>query len=257
MTLKTLIADDEPLARERLRHLLAKDAEITVVKECRNGREVIAALKESAIDLVFLDIEMPGTNGFDVLERIGPGKMPAVIFVTAHDSYAVKAFEVHALDYLMKPVEPARLLASLQELKERIRAKAQVSMETKLQALLEKIGHDVGAHGKYDERLVVPNGIKQSLVKVSDVDWIEAADYCAVLHVGAKSYALRQTIKQLAYRLDPKKFVRIHRSAIVNVDRVKEIIREGSAEIWVVLSLGQRIKMSHVGRRALLQQMHS
>ena len=257
MKLRTLIADDEPLARERLRRLLANDSEIGVVKECRNGREVITALKESSIDLVLLDIEMPGTNGFDVIERIGPAKMPAVIFVTAHDSYAVRAFEFHALDYLMKPVEPARLEGSLREVKERIRAKAQLSVEAKLQALLEKMDHDAGGREKYDERLVVPNGIKQSFVKVTDIDWIEAADYCAVLHVGVKSYALRQTIKQLAYRLDPKKFVRIHRSAIVNVDRVKEIIREGSAEVWAVLSAGQRIKMSHDGRRALLQQMHS
>jgi len=254
---RTVIADDEPLARERLRRLLVGDKEIDVVKECRNGREVIAALKQAPVDLVLLDIEMPGTNGFGVIEQIGVGKMPAVIFVTAHDSYAVKAFEVQAIDYLMKPVEPARLQAALRLVKERIRARVDESMQARLRALLEKLESDGGSLGKYDHRLLVPNGVRQSLIKVNDIDWIEAADYYAVLHVGSRSYTLRQTIKELAQRLDPKSFVRIHRSAIVNVDHVKEIIREAKAENWAVLLTGQRIKMSKMGRRLLMHRSRS
>ena len=257
MKLRTLIADDEPLARERLRRLLATDREVTVVKECRNGREVITALKQTPVDLVLLDIEMPGTNGFGVIEQIGVEKMPAVIFVTAHDSYAVKAFEVHALDYLMKPIEPVRLDTALRQVKARMRSQPDGTMEARLRAVLEKLESDVVSNKKYDQRLLVPNGIRQILVNVDEIDWIEAADYCAVLHVGSKSYTLRQTIKQLAHKLDPQKFVRIHRSAIVNIGRVKEIIRESRAENWAVLSGGQRIQMSKNGRRTILRQTRS
>ncbi|MBV9482363.1 MAG: response regulator transcription factor [Acidobacteria bacterium] len=254
MKFRALIADDEPLARARLRRMLATDAEITVVKECRNGREVIAAVKQMPIDLLLLDIEMPGMNGFGVIEQIGVEEMPAVIFVTAHDSYALKAFDVHAVDYLMKPVEPARLQAALRQVKDRIRSQADGTMAVQLRALLERFESDAVSHQKYNELLLVPNGIRQTFVKTDEIDWIEAADYCVVLHVGSKSYTLRQTIKQLARQLDPTKFVRVHRSIVVNVGRVKEIIRESNAENWAVLSGGQRIKMSKGGRRTILQQ---
>lgn len=257
MNLRTLIADDEPLARERLRRMLATDAEITVVEECRNGREVSAALKQMPVDLVLMDIEMPGTNGFGVIEQIGVEKMPAVIFVTAHDSYAVKAFEIHALDYLMKPVEPARLQAALRQVKGRIRSQADGTVEMRLRALLEKLEGYAVSQRTDGERLLIPNGIRQTFVKIDEIDWIEAADYCVVLHVGSRSYTLRQTIKQLARQLDSKKFVRIHRSAIVNVGRVKEITRESSAENWAALSGGQRIKMSNRGRHMILQHTRS
>ena len=255
MKLKTLIADDEPLARERLRRLLARDNEIEVVKECRNGREVITALKQTPVDLVLLDIEMPGTNGFGVIQQIGVAKMPAVIFVTAHDSYALKAFEVHALDYLMKPIEPTRLQAALRQVKERFHSQTNGSIEASLRALLDKFEGD--ALLRKSERLLVPSGMRQTFVKIADIDWIEAADYCSVLHVGSKSFTLHQTIKQLARKLDSQRFVRIHRSAMVNVGRVREIIREGIAENWVVLSGGQRVKISKAGRRLLLNQTRS
>lgn len=254
MKFRTLIVDDEPLARERLRRLLGPDEEIEVVKECRNGREAITALEQTSVDLVLLDIEMPGMNGFAVIKEVGVEEMPAVIFVTAHDSYAVRAFEVQALDYLMKPVDPARLREALRQVKGRIRAEARGTTETRLHALLEKLEGHVASIEAYGEHLLVPNGIRQTWVQIDQIDWVEAADYYAVLHVGSKSYTLRQTIKQLARQLDPKRFARIHRSAIVNLRRVKEILHEGDAENWVILSDGQRIRMSKSGRRTMLQR---
>jgi two-component system, LytTR family, response regulator len=252
MKLKTLIADDEPLARERLRFLLADDPEIEIVEECRNGREVVAALKSSTVDLVFLDIQMPGNSGFEVIERVGPAHMPMTVFVTAYTAYAVRAFEVHALDYLTKPVEPERLQTALAHVKERIAGKAALSTQTQLAGLLEGLRRTGTECASYPQRLLIPDGAKDSFVNVSDIEWIEAADYYARLHVGAKTFMLRETIKQLSSSLDPKRFVRIHRSAIVNVDHVREILREGRTEGWIVLSSGQRIKMSKSGWQSLL-----
>lgn len=257
MKFRALIVDDEPLARERLRRLLTADAEIELARECRNGREAITAIRQTPVDLVLLDIEMPGINGFAVIREIGAEQMPAVIFVTAHDSYAVKAFEVHALDYLMKPVEPARLQEAVSRAKSRLRSGTSGATEGQLRTLLEKLRSRTVPQKSYGERLLVPNGIRQVFVRVDEIDWIEAADYYAVLHVGSKSYALRQSIKLLAEQLDPKRFVRIHRSAIVNLSRVKEIIHESVAENWAVLSTGQRVKMSQSGRRLLLQRSDS
>lgn len=256
MKLKTLIADDEPLARERLRALLAYDTEIEIVAECRNSREVVAAVKSQPIDLAFLDIEMPGTNGFDVIEQVGTAKMPHTIFVTAHNNYAVKAFEVHALDYLMKPLDRSRLHDALARVKERIAANGARTIHAQLSGLLETMsGGTPGA--KYAARLVIPSGSKDVFVKTADIEWIEAADYYALLHVGGKTFTFRETIKQLASSLDPTRFVRVHRSAIVNIEHVKEIGRDGRAENWVVLCNGERIKMSPAGRKMLLDRTRS
>jgi two-component system, LytTR family, response regulator len=252
MKLKTLIADDEPLARERLRFLLSGDEEICVVGECRNGREVVAALKETRIDVLFLDIQMPRRGGFEVIEQVGPAHMPVTVFVTAHNQYALKAFEVHALDYLTKPVEPERLQATLARVKERVASSAALSNQQQLRSVLDSLGNGTGAREEYPRRLLVPGGRKDSFVNVDEIEWIEAADYYCCLHVGAKSLMLRETIKQLAETLDPQKFVRIHRSIIVNVERVQEIFREGRSEGSVSLTNGQRLKMSKAGWQQLL-----
>ena len=251
MKLKTIIADDEPLARERLRFLLSSDDEICVVGECRNGRETVAALKERRIDVLFLDIQMPGRGGFEVLEQVGPAHMPVTVFVTAHNHYAVKAFDVHALDYLTKPVEPERLQATLERVKERVASSAALSNQEQLKSVLESLGNGV-VRKEYPKRLLVPGGRKDSFVDVNEIDWIEAADYYCCLHVGAKNFMLRETIKQLAETLDPEKFVRIHRSVIVNVEKVQEIFREGRSEGSVSLANGQRLKMSKAGWQHLL-----
>ena len=252
MTLKALIADDEPLARERLRFLLSGQEGVEIAGECRNGREVIAALKETRFDVLFLDIQMPGIDGFEVIEQIGSANMPVTVFVTAHNQYAVQAFKIHALDYLTKPVEPERLQATLARVKERIASQAALMTQEQLKSVLTSLQHGGAARQEFSKRLLVHNGAKDSFVNVNDIEWIEAADYYACLHVGTKSFMFRETIKQLSRTLDPERFVRIHRSIIVNVDQVREIFREGQSEGSVVLTNGQRLKMSKAGWQSLL-----
>lgn len=257
MKLKALIADDEPLARERLRLLLAGDPEIEVVQECRNGKEVMAALKDAAFDVLFLDIEMPGKNGFDIVEHLGSSRMPATVFVTAHHQHAVKAFDVCALDYLTKPVEPERLKATLGRVKERIASQGALLTQEHLKSLLAALHEGTREKKEFPQRLIVPNGAKDSFVNVDEIEWIEAADYYACLHVGSRRLMLRETIKQLAETLDPAKFVRVHRSAIVNVAEVREILREGRSEGWVLLANGHRLRMSKAGWDALVAATRS
>jgi len=258
MRLRTLIADDEPLARERLRFLLSGDNEIEIIGECRNGREVLATVREKSTDVLFLDIQMPVRDGFEVIEQIGPANMPLVVFVTAHNHYALKAFAVHALDYLTKPIEPERLRQTLSHVKERIASKSALVAQEQLKAILESI-HSLPAQGNriYTKRLLVHNGNKDVLVPLDDIEWIEAADYYSCLHIGSKNYLLREPIKQLAETLDPGKFVRVHRSIIVNIAQVREIIREGRGEGAVVLHSGQRLKMSQAGWRTLVAATRS
>ena len=252
MTLKVLIADDEPLARERLRLLLSNEAEFVVAAECRNGKEVIAAIEASEYDVLFLDIQMPGSNGFEIFEQVGAAKMPITVFVTAHNEFAIQAFEVNALDYLTKPVELPRLQTSLARVREKVSARLiarDASQWTSALSALEKV---LGTQTEYPLRLLVPHGKKEVFVNVADIDWIEAADYYASLHVGTRSYMIREPIKVLARRLDPQQFVRIHRSIIVNVARISEIFREGRSEGAVVLITGERLRMSRAGWQALL-----
>jgi len=230
MRLKALIADDEPLARERLRFLLSSDDEIEIAGECRNGKEVVTALKQIDIDVLFLDIQMPGRGGFEVFD----------------------AFEVRALDYLTKPIEPERLQATLVRVKERIASNAALLTQEQLKSVLASLENGRAPRKDYPKRLLVHNGTKDHFVNVNDIEWIEAADYYSCLHVGTKSFMLRETIKQLANTLDPEKFVRVHRSIIVNVDQVREIVREGQSEGSIVLMNGQRLKMSKAGWQNLL-----
>jgi two-component system, LytTR family, response regulator len=186
MKLNALIADDEPLARERLRFLLSVDQEIAVTRECRNGREVVAALRENRYDVLFLDIQMPGVSGFDIIEQVGMAYMPITVFVTAHNDYAVKAFDVHALDYLTKPVEPERLKAALVRVKEQIASQAALITQEQLKSVLAALRPGDAALREYPRRLVVPNGTRDSFVNVDDIEWVEAADYYSCLHVGTK-----------------------------------------------------------------------
>lgn len=252
MRLRALIADDEPLARERLSFLLSEDQEVEIAGECRNGREVVAALKENQYDVLFLDIQMPGMGGFEIIEQVGNAHMPVTVFVTAHNHYALQAFEVHALDYLTKPLEPERLKATLLRVKERIASQAALVTQEQLKSMLAALNDGTVERREYPKRLVIPNGLKDSFVNVDDIEWIEAADYYSCIHVGPKSFMLREPIKELANTLSPKKFVRVHRSAIVNIDRVREILREGRNEGWVLLASGHRLKMSKTGWQNLL-----
>jgi two-component system LytT family response regulator len=251
MRLRALIADDEPLARERLRFLLAGDDEIEVAGECRNGSEVLASLKSQQVDVLFLDIQMPGRGGFEVIEQMGATQMPVTVFVTAHNQHALQAFEVHALDYLTKPVEPERLKATLARARERIASNTALLNQERLKQVLAEVGMR-GIGKEYPKRLLVPNGTKDTVVNIQEIEWIEAADYYSCLHVGTKSFMLRETVKQLANTLDPNRFVRIHRSTIVNMDYVREVAREGRSEGSVILTRGQRLKMSKTGWQNLV-----
>ncbi len=256
MKLRALIADDEPLARERLCLLLADDEDMIIAAECRNGREVIAALQQSKFDVVFLDIRMPGGNGFEVMEQVGIANMPTTVFVTAHNEFAIRAFEVNALDYLTKPVEFLRLKTTLSRVKERAAMRSSTEERNRLQAAFSNLEKLLGSRMEYPLRFLLPHGNKEVFVSVDDIDWIEAADYYASLHVGAKTYMIREPIKNLAQTLDPRMFVRIHRSIIVNVSRVAEIFREGRSEGAVILVNGERLRMSKAGWHSLLAISH-
>src|SRR5579862_1563333 len=210
MKLRALIADDEPLARERLRFLLSADEEIEVAGECRTGREVVTALKDSRFDVLFLDIQMPGGSGFEIIEQVGVANMPVTVFVTAHNHYALQAFDVHALDYLTKPVEPERLRAALQRVKERVASQAALMTHEQLKSVLAALSATAPARADFPRRLLVHNGAKDLFVNVEEIEWIEAADYYSCLHLGPRSFMLRETIKQLAGTLDPRRFVRVH-----------------------------------------------
>jgi two-component system LytT family response regulator len=216
----------------------------------------LAALRETRYDVLFLDIQMPGASGFEVVEQVGLAHMPITVFVTAHNHYAVKAFEVHALDYLTKPVEAGRLKTAIICVKEQIASKAALMTQEQLKSVLAALRGEDARVRDYPRRLVVPNGTRDSFVNVDEIEWVEAADYYSCLHVGTKNLMLREPLKQLAETLDPRKFVRIHRSAIVNIGHVREILREGRSEGWVLLSNGHRLKMSKAGWQALLAADH-
>lgn len=219
MSIRAAIVDDEPLARQRIRALLAEVAGVDVVAECANGREAIDALEASPADVLFLDIQMPEIDGFDVLEAIGVGRVPVVVFVTAYDEFALRAFEAHALDYLLKPFDDDRFKVTVQRARERLREQRGGEVHRRLQALLENVR---GGQG-YLRRLVVPAGDRRILVRTEHIDWIEAERNYVRLHVGANAYLLRENLTRIGAALDPATFCRIHRSTIVNIDRIESV----------------------------------
>jgi two-component system LytT family response regulator len=214
MSIRALIVDDEKLARTRMIRLLSVDPDMEVCGECRNSREAEEFLKASPVDVVFLDIQMPGENGFDLIRKIGVRQMPVTVFVTAHGHYAVKAFEVHALDYLTKPVEEERLALTIDHVKERIASRKNGLAEEMLRTMLERLGSALKPPVTYVKRLLVPDGAKTIFLDVEKIEWIEAADYCVSIHSGQREFILRESMKELARTLDPVRFVRIHRSSI-------------------------------------------
>jgi two-component system LytT family response regulator len=251
MNVRALVVDDEALARTRMTRLLSADPEVEVCGECRNSRQAASFLTTNQVDAVFLDIQMPGESGFDLIEKLGAQKMPITVFVTAHDSYAIKAFEVHAIDYLTKPIEEERLLRTVQRVKERMALKAGGLAEETLRSLLVKLGPSA-ATVMYRSRLLLPDGPKTVFLDVDKIEWIEAADYYVSIHVGQKEYLLRESMKQLSSTLDPRKFIRIHRSIIANLGCIREVIREGRGDGSVMLSNGRRLRMSDAGWKAVL-----
>jgi two-component system, LytTR family, response regulator len=252
--IRTLIVDDEPLARRNLRLLLEKDPQIEILDECRNGREAVKSIEQHAPDLVFLDIQMPEMDGFDVLEQVGAEGMSAVVFVTAFDQYALKAFEVHALDYLLKPYDDNRFSQALKRAKSQLESREINKVSKRLLALLEEREslREVGSRKPtYLKRLMVKLTNRVVLLKVEEIDWIEADGNYAKLHIGAKSHLLREKMHDLEKQLDPDKFVRIHRSIIVNLNRIKELQPHFNGDYIVVLDSGRQLRLSRSRREQL------
>ena len=227
--IRSIVVDDEPLARSSVIALLRRDPQVEIVAECGSGADAISAIDRLQPDLVFLDIQMPECTGFDVLERLGPRLASEIVFVTAHDVYALQAFEAGALDYLLKPFADERFDVTLRRIKSRI----------VLRDLLT------------DRRLFVRNAGRISLVRIDDIDWIEAADYYACLHVGAASHLIRKTIMQLEHELDSSTFVRIHRSSIVNIRRIETLALNEGGEYDVILQDGHKLRLSRGYRQRL------
>jgi two-component system, LytTR family, response regulator len=233
---RTIIVDDEPLARRGIRAQL-EESDFEIVSECRNGLEAVTAIQKEAPDLVFLDVQMPELDGFGVLEALGPECLPAIIFVTAYDRYALQAFEVHALDYILKPIDPERFTRTLERARLQIEQKDIRELNRRLQNLLD----DLKVGSKYAERLVIKGGGRIVFLNVSEIDWIEAADNYVRLHTGRESHLMRETLSNLEKRLDPIRFARVHRSTIVNVQRIKELHPLFRGEYEIVLKDGTRV----------------
>ncbi len=256
----TIIVDDEQLARRGLKTLVERHHDFAVVASCANGREAIARITELKPDLVLLDIQMPEITGFDVLERLPRDVLPVVIFVTAYDEYAIRAFEVRALDYLLKPVSQKRFDDALERAAGRVRDRRLAEYgETLLSAVAEiqkgreaPAGLGAGA-GDRLERIMVRVGDAIQFVEVADIEWIEGADYYVTLHAGGKDFLYRESLKHLEDRLDPGQFLRIHVSAIVNLARVREIRRNFGGDYEVTLAGGKRLAVSRRRKKELLE----
>ncbi len=228
--IRVLIVDDEPPARRNVVLLLQRDPEIEVVGECGSGKDAISSIRDLTPELVFLDVQMPECDGFDVLEMLGNAEPPVVVFVTAYDQYALRAFEAGALDYLLKPFDNARFQRALDRAKEKLRAAQPVPLT---------------------DRFMVKSAGVVSFIKIAAIDWIEAEDYYARLHVGAKSHLIRRSLAELEYELDPAMFCRIHRSAIVNLERVKTLKLNSEGEYNAVIENGTEIPLSRRYRQNL------
>ena len=238
--IRALVVDDEPLARDMLREMLEDDSEVEIVAECANGREAVEAIKSTKPDLVFLDIQMPELGGFEVLESLDRASTPYIIFVTAYDQYAVRAFEVHALDYLLKPFDRERFDAAWERVKARIKADQNGERERHILELLEELK----SGPRHLERLVIKTGGRVFFLNVQDVYCIESEGNYVRVYDNQKGYLLRETISNLEEQLDPRQFRRIHRSAIVKIDRIKEMQPWFHGEYRVIMENGKQLTLS-------------
>jgi two-component system, LytTR family, response regulator len=232
--IRALIVDDEAPARGNLRILLQRDPDIECIEECGSGAEAVAEIRKQRPDLVFLDVQMPECGGFEVLNLLQGEPLPVIVFVTAYDEYALRAFDAGALDYLLKPFDDARFQLALSRAKRKLAAG---------ENLVEK------------PRLIVRGVGSVAYVPIEDIDWVEAADYYVCLHVGAKSHLLRQSMADLEHDLDPRIFCRIHRSSIVNLRRVAELAVDAAGDYEVILDSGRRLRLSRRFRKAVQDRM--
>jgi len=250
MSLRVLVADDEPLARARIRRLLGGEPRISTIDEARSGTEAVRLIVERRPALVFLDVQMPKTDGFGVIEHVGADRMPPVIFVTAYDQYALQAFEVHALDYLLKPFTQERFAAAL------ARALATIDGGTvgeSLGAKLHALVHQLSQPRAYLERIAVTLGGRLVPLRVADIDWIASAGKYILLHTGSAEHLVRESMQSIEGKLDPRRFVRIHRQAIVNLDRIAEIQPMFHGECAILLKTGARLMLG----RAYRERFHA
>jgi len=247
MSIRTIIVDDVELARERIKILL-DDAELEIIAECANGREAIKAITGLKPDLVFLDVQMPKIGGFEVVETIGVEEMPAVIFVTAYDEFALRAFEVNAVDYLLKPFDEARLNKAVARAKREIgRQTPAGEVEDKLRRLLKEVRGE-----KYLKRIPVKSARHTTLVLTEGIDWISSAGHYLELHAGGEKHLIREQLSRLEAKLDPEKFVRIHRSIIVNLDNIKSLHPLFNGDHLIVLTNGQELNLSRTYHEKLM-----
>ena len=240
--IRVLIVDDEPLARRGVRSRLRKHSDIEIVAECATGKAAVMAIRERLPDLVFLDIQMPDLSGFDVLRALRHDELPAIIFLTAYDQFALDAFRVHALDYLLKPVDDDRFESALTHARERIRNHVLPDLEKRIRDFLEKNGGREAA--RYETRFSVRTGQRIVVVLANDIDWVEACGDYVTLHVGNRSHLLRQTMNKMESQLDPARFLRIHRSTIVQTSRIRELVALDNREFLLRLSDGKELKTS-------------
>lgn len=262
--IRVLVVDDEPLARSGISKLCALDPDLELVGECANGRTAVATIQQVEPDLILLDIQMPEMDGFEVLQAVGAESMPHVIFVTAYDQFALKAFEVHALDYLLKPFDDDRFFDAIERAKQAVRGADLGLLRSRLLGLLGDAGLEeeetstrssVDAVGSppsgYLSRIAVKEIGRTVLVRVDEIDWIEAANYCVKLHTPRRVYIIRESLKSLEQQLDPARFFRVSRSAIVNLDRVREIQPFARGSQVLILNDETRVSMSRNRRDAL------
>lgn len=258
--IRTLIVDDEPVARAGIRRLLEDDPDINVIGEAGNGRTAVRSILANSPDLIFLDIQMPEMDGFQVIEQLGPARTPSVIFVTAYDQFALRAFEVQALDYVLKPFEDERFYTVLARAKQHLRRARDGDLAERLAALLaayeSRSPPAVLPEGATTplSRVLVKEGDRVFFLPVEEIEWIEAADYYARIHAGERAHLVRETMSALESQLDPARFVRVHRSAIVNANRVKEIRADWRNRAVIVLQSGERLPLART-RRATLERV--
>ena len=238
--IRTLVVDDEPMARERILGLLAQETDVEVIGQCADGVQAVSAIQQLSPELVFLDVQMPAVDGFGVIKQVGADKMPMVVFVTAYDEYALQAFEVHALDYLLKPFGRDRLQQCLDHARHQRDRHRAGELGKSLLALVQ----DFKPEQKKQDRLVVKSGGRVFFVRTEDIDWIEASGNYVRLHLKEQSYLFRETMNQMESRLDPQRFFRIHRSRIVNTERIKELQPWFNGEYVVVLHNGMQLRLS-------------
>jgi two-component system LytT family response regulator len=243
--IRALIADDEALARRRLRQFLTEVPDVEVVGECEDGRKAVALIKSTAPDLLFLDVQMPLLDGFGVIREVGAGSVPAVIFVTAFDQFALRAFDAHALDYLLKPFGRERFMQAIGRARRQI---GDANVRVRLDALIGELSE----RPRYAARLAVKARGRTVFLQTDEIDWVGAADNYLELHAGPNSYVVRETLSQLQSKLDPQKFVRIHRSTLVNVERIKEMHPLFAGDQVVLLHDGTKLQVSRTHRQRLM-----